>query len=876
MGPEFVADLARHGEATALIIDGRPPISYAELARRAADFGKRLGAHKALIAVEAAPCEHAVVGYLGTLAAGHSVALLPPDDLNALESFRTKFAPDAIYRRVDERWRLESSSQQTQGELHPDLALILMTSGSTGHGKAVRLSSTAVGANAHAITDYLGLRSDDRAALVLPIHYSYGLSVLNSHLSVGASVYITKRSVLDEGFVEVLEKIGCTNFQGVPFTYDLLERLGFRDRMPPQLRLMAVAGGRLDPGLVRAYSARLAEVGGKFFVMYGQTEATARIAYLPPELAGTTPDRIGTAIPGGQLALRDGEGHSISTLETPGELVYRGPNVMMGYALERADLARGAELSELNTGDIACRDAYGLYRIVGRRRRMSKIAGLRIGHDAVEAALAAKGIAAAVVGNDEIILAAYSSAHPTDQVSARLSEITGLTLRRVKAIHVSALPRLASGKINYEALKSELEEKHSDSHGVSEAFRQAFFPHAVREEDSFTSLGGDSLRHVEITLALERRLGYIPNRWERMSVAELARLSPERRSTQSVGADLVLRALAILLVVTQHATLWPIPGGAAAMCVLIGYAVARFQKDALLERDFAKFLRPLGLVLLPYYLILAGYSLAWGSVPWASIFLVGNFGIADPGRHTMLPFLYWFVEAYVQMLAVLAGLLLIPAMRAVARSDAFLFGLLLLVGAVVLRFVGPAVWPIGGRQIFTLPWVFYLCAFGWCAAVADSQRQRLLVLGLALTLMPLVAYAGGNWIGSWVKYGLQVAVLATLLYIPRLLLPARVCTVVVAIAAASYHIYLVHRFVPEIFIAPLEASMPGWLFTAAAISGGVACGLFTHTAQRKLQAVARSASIAGVLGLKPPWLTLNVVEQVAPRLGSRLGNRNNL
>lgn len=98
------------------------------------------------------------------------------------------------------------------------------------------------------------------------------------------------------------------------------------------------------------------------------------------------------------------------------------------------------------------------------------------------------------------------------------------------------------------------------------------------------------------------------------------------------------------------------------MCVLIGYAVARFQKDALLERDFAKFLRPLGLVLLPYYLILAGYSLAWGSVPWASILLVGNFGIADPGRHTMLAFLYWFVEAYVQMLAVLAGLLLHPTM----------------------------------------------------------------------------------------------------------------------------------------------------------------------------------------------------------------------
>ncbi|MFC3323607.1 AMP-binding protein [Mesorhizobium cantuariense] len=844
MVPVFATDLARYGDSPALLIDRRPPISYAELARRVTAFGEQLGAQKCLIALEAASSEHAVTAYLGALAGGHSVALLPPDEPQAIDAFREKFAPDVVYRRVDRRWRLEKIPADAQGALHPDLALLLTTSGSTGHGKGVRLSSTAVEANARAIAEYLDLRTSDRTALVLPLHYSYGLSVLNSHLAVGGSIYLTNRSVLDDNFLEALEKTGCTNLSGVPFTYELLERIGFRERLPSRLRFMTVAGGRLEPGLVRAYHARLAAAGRKFFVMYGQTEATARIAYLPPELAGTAPDRIGIAIPGGELSLQDDKGRPISEPGVPGEIVYRGPNVMMGYAQDRADLARGPEVDALHTGDIACSDAGGLYRIVGRQRRMSKIAGIRIGHDALETALAAEGIPAAVVGNDETILAAYTAARSSGEVCAYLARATGLTLRHVKAVRLMALPRLASGKIDYLALKARLEEEHADRQGVAEAFRQAFFPHPVGEEDSFTSLGGDSLRYVEISMVLDRRLGYIPNRWERMSLAELARLRPERHPKRAVGSDLVVRALAILLVVTQHATLWPVPGGAAAMTVLIGYAIARFQKESLLEGDFARYFRPLALILFPYYAILAGYALAWGTVPWTSVFLVGNFGFADPVRHTMLPFLYWFVEVYVQMLVVLAALFLIPAVRATARQDPFLLGLLLLLSAVALRFVGPVIWPIGERQIFTLPWVFYLCAFGWCAASADTRQRRLMVLFLALIVMPLVAYASGNWIGSWIKYGLQIGVLATLLYVPRFLLPSWASAVVVAIAAASYHIYLLHRLVPELLIAPIEASVPGWLFTSAAILGGLALGLIVHSAQSKGVAFARSVASA--------------------------------
>ncbi|WP_265519195.1 AMP-binding protein [Nitratireductor luteus] len=846
MSLRFAKDIARFGEAPSLIIDGSPVATYAELARRATAFGDRLGERKGLVAIEGAASEHAIIAYLGARSGGHAVALLPPDDPAAFASFEDRFAPDAIYRRIDGRWRLEVADTEPQ-EIHPDLALLLMTSGSTGQGKGVRLSSKAIEANAEAIASYLGLGADDRAALVLPLHYSYGLSVLNSHLAVGAAIYLSGRSVLEDSFLEAIKEHRCTNLAGVPFTYELLERIDFRANIPSSLRFMTVAGGRLAPDLVRAYHASLAAEDKQFFVMYGQTEATARIAYLPPHLAGSASDRIGQAIPGGELVLHDQEGRTITGPDTPGELVYRGPNVMMGYASGRGDLIRGPEVDELYTGDIACRDADGLFRIVGRKRRMSKIAGIRIGHDALEEALASHGIAAAVVGNDEKVLAAYTSQQAPEEVRACLAEAGRLMLNCVEVVHLQSLPRLATGKLDYEALYLFLEGNHSDEEGVAEAFRNAFFPQKVSDNDSFVSLCGDSLRHVEITMVLERRLGQAPIGWERMSAAELARLEPAERGKPSIGTDLLIRALAILLVVVVHETQWPVPGGAAAMMVLIGFNIARFRKETLYKGDFPRFFRSLGLVLVPYYLILCGYALAWGNLPWASVFLVGNFGLADPGRHSMLPFLYWFVEAYAQTLVVLAGLFLAPAVRDFARTDAFRFGLLLLLGAVAFRFAGPMLWPIGGRQIFTLPWVFYLFSFGWCAALAESRRQRLLVLALAGIVMPLVAYDGGNWIGSWVKYGLQFVIVAVLLLMPRIVLPGWLSAAVLPVAAAGYHIYLVHRFVPEILLAGFETSMPGWVFTAAAVIGGVALGLTTFAIQRKVLLAWKWANASGFL-----------------------------
>lgn len=297
-------------DGPALVTRAGRVIGREALAARVAALSERMPGRRGLVAIEGAVCEQAVTGLLAAWRAGHAVALLPAEPAGRAD-FTRRFAPDTTWRQDGGRWRLEPGAAGGHPP-HPELALLLGTSGSTGRARMVRLSAEAVTANARAIATYLGLRPEDRAALVLPLHYSYGLSVLTAHLAAGASVWLHGGSILDADFLGGLALQRCSNLAGVPYSYELLEQAGFRGAALPDLRFMTAAGGRLPPERVRLYDAHLRARGGRLFVMYGQTEATARIAYLPPERAADRPDRIGIAIPGGSLALVDETGRPIA------------------------------------------------------------------------------------------------------------------------------------------------------------------------------------------------------------------------------------------------------------------------------------------------------------------------------------------------------------------------------------------------------------------------------------------------------------------------------------------------------------------------------------------------------------------------------------
>uniref|UniRef100_E1TD40 AMP-dependent synthetase and ligase n=1 Tax=Burkholderia sp. (strain CCGE1003) TaxID=640512 RepID=E1TD40_BURSG len=340
-------------------------------------------------------------------------------------------------------------------ELHPDLALLMTTSGSTGSPKLVRLSAANLRANAASIVEYLGINEYERAITSLPFNYSYGLSVINSHLLAGASLVLSDRSLMDAVFWRQLNEHRATSFAGVPYSYDILLKLRLARINMPSVRTLTQAGGRMDPAKLRQVGDICREKGIRFFSMYGQTEATARIAYLKPEEIAHKAGSIGRAIPGGRLWLESDDGRAIAQPGEVGELVYAGGNVSMGYAQQAADLALGdLNGGTLRTGDLARVDEDGCFFIEGRRHRFLKILGLRISLDAVEQVAADKGFSCAAKGTDEqlVIHVVDSPALVAEDFRNAMAKSLGLHPSVVAVSRLPELPRLPTGKVDYQCL----------------------------------------------------------------------------------------------------------------------------------------------------------------------------------------------------------------------------------------------------------------------------------------------------------------------------------------------------------------------------------------------------------------------------------------
>ncbi|ENA1854208.1 AMP-binding protein [Aeromonas salmonicida] len=394
-------------------------LSYGELAQRVTQVAATYPSERSLVYLPFFTRTSHLLHYLAALRLGHAVMLADP--VLPSSQHDASCQQFAVTCRVNEEGKL-IRLRDTSPLLHPELAVLLPTSGSTGSAKWVRLSGRNLAANAASIADYLALTAAERAITSLPLFYSYGLSVLNSHLLVGASLVQSEGSVLDRGFWQQVEQHGVSSFAGVPFTYQMLARL----------------------------------LGRRFFVMYGQTEATARMAWLAAHEVVTHPDAIGRAIPGGHFSLRELEGGKPGE----GELVYRGDNVMLGYASTISDLAQGAQLQELATGDLARSDEAGRYYICGRLSRFLKLFGKRISLAEVESQLHRWGWSGACGGRDDCLLVVVEPRGEltADGLQRELAQWLQAPPRAVRVIQVAQLPRTANHKIDYAALTRLAEE----------------------------------------------------------------------------------------------------------------------------------------------------------------------------------------------------------------------------------------------------------------------------------------------------------------------------------------------------------------------------------------------------------------------------------
>ncbi|MCF1711074.1 AMP-binding protein [Tabrizicola sp. J26] len=671
-------------EAPALIVPGHPAVSYGMLATLAEDWKKQLlemaAGRRPIVALEFSTRVEAVAAYLGALQAELPVLALEPGQLATSSALQHRWQPEIrIAEHLGTLVASENAAPAVAADPHPDLRLLLSTSGSTGDPKLVRLSARNIDSNARSIAEYLAITVTDRAMTTLPMFYSYGLSVLNSYLASGAALILTERSVVDPAFWREFSHHDATSLALVPHQFDLLDRNGFSERDLPKLRYITQAGGKLPTETVRRFHAMGIKAGWDLVLMYGQTEAAPRISYVPPEALPGAADTIGRAIPGGHLRLEDEAGVEITRPGIPGELIYEGPNVMMGYAETREDLARNPEVDQLRTGDIAELTNAGLFRIVGRLKRFVKLFGLRLSLDQIEAFLCDSGIPAhAVTVDDNLVILHEKNGQGTAAREAVAAKYE-LPLAVIHTGYLKEPPLLTSGKTDHKTLRliaSEVlaeagnQKQAQKGETIAEALRAATRSPAVTPKDSFATLGGDSLSYLQMQMALEHRLGHAPNGWETMSLEQLEALdpiSPSSAQRTPIGIDVVLRLLAICLVVGQHATDYPLYGGVWMLIAIMGYSAARFQFHLIIE---GKALRLAWRMLYPivplYFMLLLAYGMFRKEVPNSSILLYGNYELWPKGS---LLTVYWFVSLYVQIVAILMLTSLIgPIRRELGRS----------------------------------------------------------------------------------------------------------------------------------------------------------------------------------------------------------------
>lgn len=340
--------------------------------------------------------------------------------------------------------------------LHPDLSMLMTTSGTTGSPKLVRHKYGNIESNAKNVAKVFGWTPEERGIIDLPMQYTMGLNVINSHIYAGATVLLIEVNLMSPKYWAFIKEQKGTNFTGVPFSYEILNRLRFWKMDLPNLTTMAEGGGKLSDTLFKIFTDYAVEKGKRFFATFGTTETSARLAFLPPKQAATHIGSIGHAIPEGKLILVDENGNEINDADVEGELRYEGPNVTMGYGTCVEDLAKGDEFCGVyETGDLAKKDADGFFYIVGRKKRFLKLFGLRVSLDQSEKIISENfgGIECACTGDDNQMLIYITQEDKKDEVKKLISEKTNLMAKFFDVRVIESIPRFESGKINYKALK---------------------------------------------------------------------------------------------------------------------------------------------------------------------------------------------------------------------------------------------------------------------------------------------------------------------------------------------------------------------------------------------------------------------------------------
>lgn len=542
-----------YSKKTALILTDDTQVSYEDLQIKVNKIARKLGIDRKLVFIEVNNNLTSIITYLACVQNNHPVLLLNADSVEQNQAIITLYQPNIVINAKGNEPQFVTHNPH-QLDLHSDLCLLLATSGSTGSPKLVKLSHKNIFSNTQSIASYLDLSDSDRAITSLKFNYSYGLSIINSHLHVGASIFLTNNSINDPCFWQQFNKHNITSFSGVPYNFEVLAKQNFKFDKFSSLRYITQAGGKLSTTLIQHFAEMGKRYRYNFYVMYGQTEASPRISYLPPENCISHSDYIGVPVPGGTISLLDESGNTITEPNIAGELAYKGPNVMIGYAKSVEELAIAEKITWLHTGDIAIQNQLGLFKITGRKSRFAKPFGIRVNLDDIQSELSELSIINAVSSENELIIIAIESSAkkswPESKILNLLESKFNINRIAFSLQFIENMPLLSNGKLDYRSIaklgtsaegsskskaflfiqffKEELlllsGIKSNCWNSIKEIYSHFFNGQNIIDTSTFISHAGDSLLYVSISIELEQYLGHLPHNWHLCTLEALEKM----------------------------------------------------------------------------------------------------------------------------------------------------------------------------------------------------------------------------------------------------------------------------------------------------------------------------------------------------------------
>lgn len=461
----FLRDISDIRDRVAIVDAYDNRLTYGDLVQMSEEY-KRMIPSRSLIMIL---CDYAIqtVAFYYCQMNNHVVPILVDSKLeqSLLENLIQTYQPEYVWmsdskadslqsyiteKIIEKSTHVLAKTGYSSCELHSDVALLMTTSGSTGSPKLVRITYDGIRSNMEAYKKGVGLSEDDRLITTLPMHYCYGLSKLHIHWLAGARVYVTDVSMLNTKFWEFFERSQITNFGGVPYTYEILQKINFFEKEYLSLRFLTQAGAKLPEERQRWIAECLNNKGIEFYLCYGQTEATTYISLLQAEKATEKLGSVGCALDGLKVSIENPDDKGV------GELVCQGKSISLGYATDRSMLAdEDDNCGILRTGDLAYIDEQGDIFIKGRTKRFIKMLGERVSLDEIEALLKIQypNNEFACSGEDNILNIYHTGALEPREIQQFCKRKLSLQSKLCFVNEIDTIPRNNAGKILYGKLQ---------------------------------------------------------------------------------------------------------------------------------------------------------------------------------------------------------------------------------------------------------------------------------------------------------------------------------------------------------------------------------------------------------------------------------------